>query len=253
MNIKTGTVIVLLLIALIGAGIYSFFWTFNRLQPESSPVARGANYAAIKACTECHGDPDNPMADANSSSCSNTNGKDWHPDYALKCTDLMAYFEAVRLRRTFDERSRLNPENPLLAGEGLAREYHCFQCHGQLGQGGFANPGSLKGYIPGYFGEDFSLLTNNGDPESVREWIMHGTNSELVKAPITGSIAKFFFEKQEVSMPRFRSLATEKIETLVAFVIALNRLGPMSAQSVRDYETQSLSGTNLDYRILNSR
>ena len=33
-------------------------------------------------------------------------------------------------------------DNPLLAGEQLVRQYHSFNCHGPLGQGGFKNPGS---------------------------------------------------------------------------------------------------------------
>ena len=44
-------------------------------------------------------------------------------------------------------------------GPYLARKYGCFECHGPLGQGGFSNPGSLKGYVPGFFGRDFDMAS----------------------------------------------------------------------------------------------
>jgi len=209
--------------------------------PESSPVARGAAYAEVRECVSCHGNSDNPEIDVMSAFCSDVNSKPWHPEYNVACGDVMAYFETVRLRRNLSSRVQSSTENHLITGEQLARDYNCFQCHGHLGQGGFVNKGSLKGYIPGYFGDDFRALTNNADPDSVRQWIMYGVDSKLLKNPITGGIAKFFFDYQRVSMPSFKSLPDEEIETLVRYVIALNEFGPMNAQIVIDYNEQSQS------------
>jgi mono/diheme cytochrome c family protein len=43
-------------------------------------------------------------------------------------------------------------------GAELATELGCAHCHGPLGAGGVANPGSFKGYVPGFWGEDFDEL-----------------------------------------------------------------------------------------------
>ena len=216
-------------------------WVSYRIAPESAPVARGAAYAQTRGCVECHGDPENPLADANDKGCSNVNKFSWHPAYDIECTDVMAYFETVRLRRSFDDRLKTSIDNPLLAGERLARKYHCFQCHGLLGQGGFKNAKSLKGYVPGYFGSDFKILTSNADPDSVRKWIMHGIDSAILDEPLTGHVAAFFFNREAVSMPSFKSLEPEEIEILVNYVIALNQFGPMTAKTVRSYGERSRS------------
>jgi cytochrome c553 len=215
--------------------LFSCTWAAYRMVPESTPVARGAAYAEVRNCVECHGDPDDPQADANDRECSNVNKFVWHPEYDVKCTDVMAYFETVRLRRNLEKRVQNNIDNSLVAGEQLARKYHCFQCHGHLGQGGFKNSKSLKGYIPGYFGKDFNLLTRNADPNSVREWITQGVDPMILENPITGRIAKFFFNRQAINMPSYKSLNPEEIEILVNYVIALHGFGPMKAETVRIY------------------
>jgi mono/diheme cytochrome c family protein len=210
-------------------------WAGYRVVPESSPVARGAAYAQVHGCISCHGDPEGPLADADKAGCSNTGPINGHPEYEAACGDVMAYFETVRLRRTFAARMQANTSGPLIAGEKLAREYHCFQCHGHLGQGGFANAKSLKGYVPGYFGTDFRMLTRNANPDSVREWITHGLDRSIVEQPITGWVAGFFLAREAISMPGYQSLCAEEIEILVAYVIAINQFGPMDANAVRRY------------------
>lgn len=95
--------------------------------------------------------------------------------------------------------------------------------------------------MPGYFGSDFRDLTRNANPESVREWIMHGLDPAILEAPVSGWIAAFFFDRQAVSMPSYKSLEPEEVETLVDYVIAINRFGPMTAEGVRSYGQQSRS------------
>jgi cytochrome c553 len=225
-------------IVLIAIGSGSLLvWAGQRVYPESAPVARGGAYAETRGCVECHGDPANPQIDANDRDCANVKSTDGHPAYTVECTDVLAYFEAIRLRRTLNERSLNDPSNLLTAGEQLVRKYHCFQCHGELGQGGFSNAGALKGYVPGYFGDDFKALTNNGDPGSVRKWIMYGMDNDIVDAPVLGPIAAFFFRRQAVSMPRYKSLDSAEVGILVNYVIAINQYGPMTAKTVRDYGT----------------
>ena len=231
------------LLVLISGTFLLIAWTGYRITPESAPVARGAKYANFRGCNECHGSPENPVPDSNDMACADRNHLPGHPEYNVRCTDALAYFETVRLRKTFSSRVQNNNQNLLIAGEQLARRYHCFNCHGQLGQGGLANSRSFKGYVPGYFGRDFSILTRNADPESVRQWIMYGLDSAILQNPLTGPIAKAFFERQAINMPSFKTLKPEEIDTLVKYVIALNQYGPMTASKVRAYAKDSASST----------
>jgi mono/diheme cytochrome c family protein len=243
--VNTRMISLTILVALTGLALWTISWISQRMAAESAPVARGAAYAQVKGCVECHGDPQNPIADANDDDCSDVNQMSWHPDYEVACSDVMAYFETVRLARNFDDRLRLDEGNPLIAGEHLVRQYHCFQCHGHLGQGGFKNDKSFKGYVPGYFGSDFKLLTRNADPQSIRQWITHGMDSAIVETPFTGRIAAFFFKRQAVNMPSYKSLDAEEIEILVIYVMALHQFGPMTAQSIRAYDRQSRLSNDL--------
>lgn len=214
-------------------------WIKFRVAPETAPVARGAAYAGVRGCVDCHGDPDNLLPDANDNACSDVNRNSWHPDYNVNCADAISYFEVIRLRRNLGERAKAGRGGALIAGETLARKYHCFQCHGQLGQGGFANRGSFKGYVPGYFGDDFRLLTRNASRDSVRAWIVEGMDEHILDNPVTGKVAQFFFTRQAVSMPSFASLAEDELDILVEYVIALNKFGPMTPAKVRRYGAQS--------------
>lgn len=206
-----------------------------RLIPESSPVERGAAAANSHGCIDCHGKPEAAFPDDANLTCGITNNNTAHPRYAGRCSDVLAYFEVVRLKRTFQLRTESQNHNRLLHGENLARRYNCFQCHGELGQGGFRNAGALKGYIPGYFGRDFDLLTRNGSAESVGTWIRHGIDRALFSRPIEGAIAEFFIERQAISMPVFGSLPNPDIEVLTDYVVALHEFGAMDAKAIRAY------------------
>lgn len=210
-----------------------------RLIPESSPVERGSVAAHSAGCIDCHGQPDTNFPDDARLSCRNAGMGGGHPPYEGRCSDVLAYFEVIRLKRSFRVRAEAPNPNRLLQGERLARQYNCFQCHGELGQGGFRNAGALKGYIPGYFGKDFALLTQNGSPESVRSWISQGIDPAIYSNPVDGLFARFFIERQEVSMPIFASLPDSSIQILADYVIALNQLGAMDASAIRAYSEET--------------
>ena len=164
-----------------------------------------------------------------------------HPDYTIAGDDALAYVEFLRLRDTFKNRLSAHPNNLLVAGEALARASNCFLCHGYLGQNGLVNPGALKGYVPGFYGQDFRSLTENGDPESVRNWIRHGVDPNLLNNPFTGPLANYFIERQKIQMPPLASIEDEKMALLVTYIRLLNALGPMTATTVKQYETLSTS------------
>jgi len=105
------------------------------------------------------------------------------------------------------------PEGLPTEGEELAHELGCFQCHGAMGSGGHANPGSLKGYIPGFYGSDYRELVQND--EELRSWIEQGGIPRLTD----DELASYFLARQRVKMPSYGDrLEPQQIDALVAYV-----------------------------------
>lgn len=48
-------------------------------------------------------------------------------------------------------------------GVTIAGEMGCFDCHGPMGAGGVANPGSFSGRVPGFFGSSFDRQSGSLD------------------------------------------------------------------------------------------
>lgn len=98
-------------------------------------------------------------------------------------------------------------------GQDLAYRLGCFHCHGPMGAGGRKNPGSLKGYIPGWWGSDFRDLVRTDD--ELRDWIRDGQVARLRDHPI----AKHFIEWQRVSMPAYKDFVTDQqLQALMRYV-----------------------------------
>jgi mono/diheme cytochrome c family protein len=105
------------------------------------------------------------------------------------------------------------PDGRATEGEELAHTLGCFTCHGEMGSGGHANPGSLKGYIPGFFGPDYAELVK--DDDELRSWIANGGISRLTDDPL----ASFFLERQRVQMPAYGGFLDDaQIAALMAYV-----------------------------------
>ncbi|NOZ95203.1 MAG: hypothetical protein GXP47_10760 [Acidobacteria bacterium] len=49
-------------------------------------------------------------------------------------------------------------DQELAAGRDIVAQMGCGSCHGALGGGGVANPGSLTGAVPGWYGRSFAAL-----------------------------------------------------------------------------------------------
>jgi mono/diheme cytochrome c family protein len=104
-------------------------------------------------------------------------------------------------------------DEPAARGADLALTYGCFECHGEMGAGGVPNPGSLKGYIPGFGGADYEELVR-GDGE-LRAWIADGGVARLRD----DQLASFFLQRQRIQMPAFKDrLSTGDVDALVAYV-----------------------------------
>lgn len=98
-------------------------------------------------------------------------------------------------------------------GLELAHELGCFSCHGPMGIGGVANPDSLKGYVPGFFGVDYADLVTSAD--DARQWISDGVSKRLSEQ----ADAQWLIAGQAIKMPAYRDfLEPEQIDSLVALV-----------------------------------
>jgi len=120
--------------------------------------------------------------------------------------DLVAYLRAAS--------GLLEPSgDPAERGAELALTNGCFNCHGDMGTGGMPNPGSLKGYIPGFGGEDFDELVRNDD--ELRGWIVDGGIPRLRN----DQLASYFIERQRIQMPAFKGhLEPRDVDALVVYV-----------------------------------
>lgn len=104
-------------------------------------------------------------------------------------------------------------EEATLRGAEIVRAKGCFNCHGEMGSGGRPNPGSLKGYIPGFLGEDFTELVR--DDDELRGWITDGGVPRMREDPI----ASYFLERQRIQMPAFgRFLSPVEIDLVASYV-----------------------------------
>ncbi len=119
-------------------------------------------------------------------------------------------------------------------GEAIARRHACYTCHGELGQGGVENQDSLKGYVPGFFGNDFRALTRNGNRQDIREWILDGHSQYFWNLGIAGlNPGRYFSNRQAIQMPAFRDyISEEEIGPLTDHLLELNDRGPLDAKSL---------------------
>jgi len=103
--------------------------------------------------------------------------------------------------------------SPAARGADLAVAQGCFNCHGNMGIGGVPNPGALKGYIPGFGGQDFDELVRSD--EELRGWIASGGIPRLTGDPL----ASYFIERQRIRMPAYaHHLSGADIDALAAYV-----------------------------------
>jgi hypothetical protein len=104
-------------------------------------------------------------------------------------------------------------------GFGLARTWGCFSCHGPGGSGGLPNPGSLAGFIPGWYGADFAdLVRNRGEFDA---WVHDGGTPRVRGNPV----ARYYMTRQRIQMPAYSSFKTAELDDLWAYTRWLERSG----------------------------
>ena len=101
--------------------------------------------------------------------------------------------------------------SPAERGLALATQWKCFSCHGPGGSGGFPNPGSFAGFIPGWYGADFKdLVRDRGEFDS---WVSRGTLKRLTD----NRAASYFMSRQKLGMPDYRSFTDADLEALWSY------------------------------------
>ncbi|HEV8374728.1 MAG TPA: hypothetical protein VGR38_00680 [Candidatus Polarisedimenticolia bacterium] len=104
-------------------------------------------------------------------------------------------------------------------GLGLARTWGCFSCHAPGGSGGAPNPGSLAGFIPGWYGPDFKdLVRNRGEFDA---WVREGGTPRMR----ANRVARYFMSRQRIQMPRYSNFSPAELDQLWAYTSWLDRSG----------------------------
>jgi hypothetical protein len=82
------------------------------------------------------------------------------------------------------------------------------------------NPGSFKGYIPPWDGDDFTDLVR--DDAELRQWIRDGVCERLRANPV----AKRILESQAIAMPAYRDRVSDDDLRAIAAYVAWVRAHP---------------------------
>jgi hypothetical protein len=110
-------------------------------------------------------------------------------------------------------------DSPAQRGYQTAKTWGCFSCHGAGASGGLPNPGSLTGFVPGWYGDDFKDLVRGR--QEFDSWIRDGGIPRLAKNPL----AARFIRRQRIQMPRYRNLDPEPLDQLWAYAGWLAKTG----------------------------
>lgn len=106
------------------------------------------------------------------------------------------------------------------AGEELVLHWSCYSCHQVRGGGGIENPGSFKGYIPGWLGSDYDQLVAND--QELMGWIRDGNIPRFA----SNRAAMYFLERQNVQMIAYgKYLSDSDLDKVAAFVRWLHAEG----------------------------
>ncbi|MCZ6649089.1 MAG: hypothetical protein O7D35_00310 [Acidobacteria bacterium] len=101
--------------------------------------------------------------------------------------------------------------SPARKGYDLSRQWDCFSCHGPAGSGGLPNPGSFTGFVPGWYGADFSEMVQSR--AEFDAWIHEGSIARLRDH----FMASRYLESQRLSMPAYEQMTPAQLDELWAY------------------------------------
>ena len=232
-----GTIVLIGIAAWLGApaAIRAYWW-----RQESNPIRRGSEIAVRTGCFSCHGpegarglpdpgsgqtvpqwDGGTPMmyvsgeeevreyildgvskrrAQSQSAAAERAKAAIRMPAYRHilrkeEVDDLVAFYMATTQLEPV-------PDADAAKGREIVRRFRCESCHGVAGSGGVLNPGSYKGYVPGWLGADYPELVRTED--ELRQWILEGGTARLTN----DRLARFFINRQRMQMPAYRTALT---------------------------------------------
>lgn len=103
-------------------------------------------------------------------------------------------------------------ESAARRGLELASSWKCFSCHGPGGSGGRPNPGSFSGFVPGWYGAEFTDMVRSR--EEFDSWVREGRIVRLSER----FPARYFLRRQRLQMPRYSNFPDEELDALWAYV-----------------------------------
>ena len=120
------------------------------------------------------------------------------------------------------------PDERAAAGREAAYRLGCFGCHGSEGRGLVMNPGSFKGYIPPWDGDDFIELVR--DDDEFRQWVRDGACERLRGNPVSRRV----LETQAIAMPAYHDrVADDELGALAAYIAFVRSHPRTGSQELR--------------------
>lgn len=163
--ILKGLILVIILVAM-APSIHRGLWRWN----ERSAVGMAVKTVRDQGCLTCHsragvgyrwrGDGDSPQT-AEAIRDALQQGRPAVPGMPGPMPDFATRVGAGKFELLFSGTKviaglvDLPDEAELRIGLTIAGEMGCFDCHGPMGAGGVANPGTVGGLVPGFFGASF--------------------------------------------------------------------------------------------------
>jgi len=239
----------LLLLFVLAALVAGVLWYVN-LRPKLTAVERGRRLAEANGCFACHG-PEGSKGVANPGRLDRTvpsygtlmmyakdaketrewirdgvpasraKSETWKKQRDAGALRMPAFGRRLSARQIDDlvafvmvASGESAPEDSFaLQGLTRASELGCVGCHGEGGRYARPNPGSFKGYVPPWDGEDFPELVR--DRAEFDEWVKRGVSRRFETNPA----ARHFLDGAVLHMPAFeRHLKPGDLDALWAYV-----------------------------------